>query len=48
MHKTAQALNDKELDDLDKYLLSDDMPESAMDISVLIRLSQTPTRCSVS
>ncbi|MDH4235210.1 MAG: YecA family protein, partial [Gallionella sp.] len=35
MHNTPQALNDSELDELDNFLLSDDMPESAMDISML-------------
>ncbi|MDX8384972.1 MAG: UPF0149 family protein [Gallionella sp.] len=35
MHITTQALNNNELDELDKYLLSEDMPENAMDISML-------------
>ena len=35
MHNTLQALNDKEFDELDQFLLSDEMPESAMDTSTL-------------
>jgi len=35
MQKPTQPLNDKEFDELDNFLLSDDMPESAMDISML-------------
>jgi uncharacterized protein len=35
MQNPTQPLNDDELDQLDKFLLSDDMPESAMDISML-------------
>jgi uncharacterized protein len=31
----SQTLNDQEFDALDKFLLSDDMPENAMDISML-------------
>jgi uncharacterized protein len=31
----SQALNDQEFDTLDKFMLSDDMPENAMDISML-------------
>lgn len=32
---TTQPLNDNELDELDKFLLSEDMPDNAMDISML-------------
>jgi len=35
MYITTQALNDIEFDELDKFLLADDMPENAMDISML-------------
>lgn len=35
MQNTIKPLNDKELDELDKFMLSDDMPENAMDISML-------------
>lgn len=35
MHNPAQPLNDNELDELDIFLLSEDMPENAMDISML-------------
>lgn len=31
----TQPLNDDELDELDKFMLSEDMPENAMDISML-------------
>ncbi len=35
MQNTSQALNNKELEELDRFLLSDDMPKAAMSISML-------------